>query len=68
MSTVCGRVEIFEPEAQKRFYRETLRANRLVDLAAAHLMRQSLADPSGPRDYDAAYAYAEAEMRNREAA
>jgi hypothetical protein len=61
--TAAGRVEIFTPEAQSRHFRETLRANRLVELAAVHLMRQALDNPNAAPDYDAAYAYAEAEMR-----
>lgn len=68
MSLVSGRVEIFDPEAARRSCAAMLRANRLVDLAAAHLMRQSMADPEGGRDYRAAYAWAEQELANREAA
>jgi hypothetical protein len=39
---------------------------RLTNLAAAHLMRQSLADPSGARDYDAAFRWAESELTRRD--
>jgi hypothetical protein len=61
----AGRVEIFEPDAQSRHFRETLRANRLVELAAVHLMRQALYNPNAAPDYDAAYAYAETELAKR---
>jgi hypothetical protein len=61
----AGRVEIFEPAAQSRHFRETIRANRIVELAALHLMRQALAAPAAAPDYDAAYAYAEVELAKR---